>query len=372
MCLVLYLFYLFNGHKKCNNSLIIIFFAILLAGHSFVEPLSLPDLPSYLELYNEVYNVKSSLESLILLNLTYSMELGYVFFNKLCSHISQDFGFFLLIVNFILLVSYFKIIVNYSPYIYLSIILFVLTTYGQSYFVLRQHLAVGVILLTYPAIINRELKKFIIFSFIAFLLHKSSLIWFPIYFIYGIKNNKKLIISLICSAIFLSLVFSKLSIITDYLKIGYGTYIDGEKEGAANFTEFFLAIIFLSTSIFFQRRMILHKGINKLVFIAFSINTIMSLVGVNLGILTRLKLYYFISIIFIIPLTVKYINTKILRFFYIFTIISILTIQTFWGSNAANFENMKLDDPSLVNLVFYIIMIFIFMGMTKYFKFKVK
>ena len=118
--------------------------------------------------------------------------------------------------------------------------------------------------------------------------------------------------------------------------------------------------------------MILHKGINKLVFIAFSINTIMSLVGVNLGILTRLKLYYFISIIFIIPLTVKYINTKILRFFYIFTIISILTIQTFWGSNAANFENMKLDDPSLVNLVFYIIMIFIFMGMTKYFKFKVK
>ena len=168
-------------------------FLQLVVVHSFIDPLSVPDLPSYQDLFFELKRTKGfaffSLEGIEQIDI----EPGYLLLTKLVSLLSNSFVIFLLCVSIIIIGSYFFVIKKYSPYTFISVIMLLLTSFNQSIFVLRQHIAMGLCLLTIPFVVKREQIKFLLIVFVAFLFHRTAVIWIPVYYLYGLKKDRNLL-----------------------------------------------------------------------------------------------------------------------------------------------------------------------------------
>ena len=327
-------------------------FLILWCIHTNIDYLTFPDLTITEYVFKSVSNYNlTNIKDMFLLGQINGMEIGILLLMKLCSYITLDFHFFLGIYNLLLLGFYFYIIIKFSSSINLSILLIFLTFFLQSFFVVRQHLAVALAFFTYQFLIARDLKKFLLFMLVAFFIHKSSIIWLPMYFLYGVKNNKMLVLYLLVSTIGISYIFGNLAQLSKSVTIGYDSYITGDKEGVANYTEFFISLSFISTYVIKKKKKVLNNGINRLIFISITINTILSLYGVNLGILTRLKLYYYVCIIFIIPETYKHFQNPFIKVLYLIGVFFCLSLLTFLGPEKPIFDIVSYSFFSSFTLI---------------------
>lgn len=188
------------------NTFVVLSFVSSFVIHTFVDPMSVSDLPAYKDAFNEC-------RILPFLRLkdgfwAGSMEIGFLWYMKFLSLISNDFIIVLIVSSLIMLCCYYKTILTYSPYTYVSILLLLVTVFDQSIFVLRQHLAMALLTLSWDSIINRNYRRFGVFIIIAFLLHRTALVFVPLYFLYNIENKKKYILALLISClVFLILLF---------------------------------------------------------------------------------------------------------------------------------------------------------------------
>lgn len=328
--------------------------------HIFIDVYSVPDLGNggYIDQYLDASQIDIlSLSDWLVLTASYKAEYGFVLSMVLCGKILPDFYFFKTLLSCLMIGIYLYSIKKYAPSYTLPVMVYFLIPYGQSIFVLRQHLAIALLLLCIKPIIERRILLFVVLLIVAFFFHKSALIFAPIYFIYNVKSTKKFFGLLFVAAISLSWVFGHLDLLNDSMNMGYDSYVSGEKTGTSNLTSFFISVIFSFTYFFFARRHILDEGINKVSTIAICINTIISFVGINLSLLSRFSLYFYVFAIFIVPITCKYIKNGTIKLFYSFGVILFLFLINFLGSFAVNLEDAKItniSDHLLVLVVFVV------------------
>ena len=129
------------------------------------------------------------------------MEFGFLCYMKTLSFISSDFTIVLIVNTLILLACYYRVILKYSPYVYVSILLLFVTIFGQSLFVLRQHLCMAILTLSWVHIFKKEYVKFGLFLLVAFMLHRTALIYAPLFLLYNIRSNRAFITSIIVTCI---------------------------------------------------------------------------------------------------------------------------------------------------------------------------
>ena len=316
-------------------------FACLLFVHSMMDIDSLPDL----EIYDlDFYEIKrlTFKECFIKGELDGKTEIGYVILNKLISFITNDFRGFLWIYSFIMLFMYYKFFTSASPYIALSIMLLLVGPFNQSLFVLRQHLAVALMLPSFTLIRDRKCIKFLIVLFFAFYLHRSALVFLPVYFLYGLSNKnlvKSFIVITILSVILFGIV---LSYFADLFAV-YENYMDVDTDNPINYKTAMVAGLYLFIYILFLKDHVFDEGINRFSFIMLFMYCIFSIAGIgSIGVIGRLSVYFSVGVLTAIPIILTYIRETWMKIIVFFVVFAIQFYMCFIGSQAQYIANYQI------------------------------
>ena len=188
-------------------------------------------------------------------NQTY-FEPAFVLLNKIVYVLFNNVDFLFIICSFITLYLVYNSVKNLSSNFFIStIMLFATRFYLYSFGQIRQYIAIAIFVYSIKYIIKKDFKKYFVLIFIAFLFHKTAIIYFPIYFINKIKLSRKLYMLFIA----LSPIFSPILNFI-YIIIGtkyYQNYIDANY-GIGNWSIVLTAtaLLFTLIAIIFYNKLI--------------------------------------------------------------------------------------------------------------------
>lgn len=296
--------------RQIKTVFMVLAFVQLYVLHAFLDPTTMKDLPGYVEVYEEL-EYKSPFTLVRLYSGVYvKMELGWMIMNKILCVIWNNPRFLLLVTSIGIVGGYFYAIKKYSPMIGLSVILFYFTTYAQSLFVLRQHLAIALCLLAVPYILQRKQKKFLLLVFLAFSLHMSAIIFLPIYYLYNLQVDYKFwglfIVALVIGTMLMQSVSAWI-----YANTWYGAYEDAD---VSNFTPLAISVLVMFLYFYCSRWRI--NGIEheeKLFFMMGLIGVVISFWCLFYSGFSRLTMYFTVCNIFLIPISINKVRDQSLR-----------------------------------------------------------
>lgn len=127
------------------------------------------------------------------------------------------------------------------------------------------------------------------------------------YNIFYVWNEKpwKIFLTLGFVAIGLGLIFSLLSFLDEQLSLGYSSYIEGEKTGTSNLVSFFIGLGLFLSYFFICRKKVFKNGLMKVCLLSLYVYAVLSLVGINISLLSRFTLVFQTSIFFVVPIVCK-------------------------------------------------------------------
>ncbi len=248
------------------------------------------------------------------------------------------FLFFFVLINFILLS---KTILRYSPYVAISILVYVCTYYfwgmmGQ----LRQALAISIIVFAWPYI---ESRKFVIYVLIASLFHYSAIVCLLYLLIPNFLYKKKYYIAILFVAIFLC------GLIQGLMKTFLEGFVGGKilyylsEDGGISIIFFFykLFVFFMFLSVINRVESLLPKY--KILNIYFLSILLYLLLSFSASIGGRIVLYFSVFEILIIPFIIHFYWKKKtgLLVFMLFLILNIYQFFSFLFSYSDIFVPYK-------------------------------
>lgn len=320
-------------------------FFFLMYFHVMVDINSVEDLPAYKEMFTRSYT--ESLQDNF--SRMWSQEYLFVIYNYLVSFLTHDYVVYLIIYNTIIIGVHYWLAMKYSPSIPISIVLFILFSYNQSLFIVRQYLAMSIILLTVPLILNRKLIPFIVLCAIAFFIHNSTIMWFPIYFFYGIRNRKAFIASMIAMAGFFILLNTDIGGYILMLGFSYDSYLmDGVAVGSSSLNAKLIPTFYLLCYVFSLKGHVLDEGINKLCFMMLTLLTIGYVFAPPISLLGRILQLYQTMLIIAVPIMLTYIKSFEVR---IMLLISILALHGYSAMKVLSedyFASYRLDSFNIL------------------------
>ena len=315
--------------ERNQKAYIIVTFLILLIVHAFVDINSVSDLYGYRDGFLEFSQM--SFSDILTYDGYYArFEIGFRYFNKIVSILIGDFRFLLIIYAFIFLKSYYFTIKKCSPYVWVSIIMLLLGPFDQSIYVIRQHFAIALLFASIPLFIEKQYYKTILLVLVAFSLHTTAFVFTPVYFLYFIKDRKKLVGSFIIFAVCLSVAYNVYFTLTGDILENYETYINSDESGQNN-NEMIMALAFLVSYVAVLKNRVFEEGVNKVVFIIATIGFLLALVGTGFFGTGRLVMYYSVIPIILVPITMHYIRSWSLRFFFCAGVIILKFYVTYLG-----------------------------------------
>ena len=307
--------------EQKKSFLLLIMFGQLLFMYTFASQNIFPDLESYLQ----GFEYSSKIGWLDVPNIRFSdaylkAEIGWWYYNKILSSIYNNSTYLLFASGFIYLLAYFKLIKKHSLVPWFSIFLFIATVYYNSFFLLRQTLAVSICLFSIPYIVEIKFWKFFLLIGIAFYVHQTSIIFIPLYFLYPLKLNKKFFFIYIGLGSILSLGFRQaVNIVTSNLSF-YATY-GTDNHLVQNYTTLYIT---LSVFIFITFCYYPFKKINnydKIFLFMLLIFIFLDFSRTDLpASISRLNLYFYASIIILLPNAIKRIKKPIIRYISIISV----------------------------------------------------
>ena len=204
-----------NLEHNSRNKIIFFAFAFL----SFLIPFSISAFRdytigtdtsgTYMQIFNSIQNGKNI------------RDFGFGIITKLALILSDNYTGFLVVTSLIFCGLSYKCIFRDSENQIMSILLFfTMNIFFISMNMVRQCIATSVFIFAIKYIKNKNLIKYIIAMIIAFSIHTSAILYVPMYFIYNLKINKKMVYVILIFIIFLRLFLSDV-IIEILMKFSY-------------------------------------------------------------------------------------------------------------------------------------------------------
>lgn len=298
-----------------------------------------------------------------------NMEYGYVVLNKILSLIWNNIQILIIFTSIFIYYIYGRFILKNSNNVFFSTSLFILLNlYFMSMNIIRQQIAVAIILVGYEFLKKNRYISFIIFVFIASLFHQSALICLVYIAFYNRKFTiKSIVIGIMILAISLFFYKDFINIFTNlqnFLGLNvnkdYNMYITSQKYGVGIINLNSISSIVLSSAIFlfclyymkivkFEGKTEIEEKNNNFYLYMTLIYTIISINSMNMVIIGRLQYYFFPFVLIILPKAFKYITNKfnkkifegllfipiIAKFIYIFfflagTLYGVMPYEFFW------------------------------------------
>ena len=297
------------------NLYLIFSLCVIFIFHAFKNPFTLEDIPYYAWAFDEAQQISwSRVVSIGYDNL--KTETGFALIVKLISSIFHTSQVLFILTSAFIISAVFFAVKKYSPIFWLSVIVFIIDSFPQSLFMLRAFIAVGIYLFAFPAIINRKLFVYLLLALLAFSVHMSSILFFPVYFLYGLKNWRYLLFMMIAIAVVLITGFRIfLPLVVEYVIPDYAYYIINENqyEGASWKMPALLSAILLFRALV-MREHFFETGINRLLSVVMMIAVIIYTAGIGFGLTSRMALFYTNMTFLILPNTIQYIKSSSLQF----------------------------------------------------------
>lgn len=252
--------------------------------------------------------------------LAYAFEYGFSFLIVSTKFVNNSFSFFIFIVAFLALLLKFLFIKKYSPYIFLSILIYLaIQLIDRDFGQIRQGLALGITIWGYHFAIQKKPIHFLVIAILAFSVHYTAIIFFFAYPLCQIRISLLQTILLLVGAIIIGFFFTKFIAMILHSFSGHRLI--------ANKIEVYLAskdfgfklgllighMLKIGILILFHYLRKKHEDLNPLfnlylagLLILFIFNSIAIFAG-------RFALYFFTYEIIILPYMIKYTDNRWLR-----------------------------------------------------------
>lgn len=304
-----------SDKERFLSIIICLSFFQLVWFHSSVEPYSVPDLPNYYDSFKKMPNYDwASVSKEFRTN-----EYGYHYLNKIVSIFSQNFVIFQVIVSLIILTCYFCTFIKYSPNVMLSVCLLLLSTYSQSLFVFRQHIAVGIVFLSYWAIIERKLIVYLLLCLLAYQFHHSTLLFIPVYFLCNINNKKIYFLALVATYLAIGYVSNNISLFVSMFDVDYDLYMNDTTVNSL--TYFLISLAHIASFVIVMGKKAFDKGINKMIFTLMFISCLGTLFGSSITLMNRSLMYFQVIYTIAVPIIASNIKQELPKYFFVFAVI---------------------------------------------------
>ncbi|MBO4674559.1 MAG: EpsG family protein [Elusimicrobiaceae bacterium] len=178
------------------------------------------------------------------------MEKGYIWYNRFLALFTSNPQSMLLVNALLITGAIFNLIRKYSVGLVLSVLLFVVLQFPGTMNIMRQYLAIAIVLTFFPFIIQRKFFFYMFGCLLAMLFHSSAVFAISLYFIYPLSFKFKyilwLLVSVIVVDIFLLPVIERFVALTGH----YATYLDEIRLGETKIASFFKMGVHSATFLF--------------------------------------------------------------------------------------------------------------------------
>lgn len=280
---------------------------------------------------------------------------GYIVFQKIVQFFTNDYQIFLLLVAVLFFSAFGMFIYNNTDtlkhVIFAFVIYMALFYWFFSITGIRQTLATAFTIFAFELLKKRKFIWFFILVFLAINMHKTALVFLPMFFIYLIKNTK--VIKVIY--VFMLLLFPVFMVFRNNLVLiaqnafGYKEYEEIQESGTFTFT--FLILSLSMIALFNSRSLLKIKNEMKYFYFAFAMVIILVPLSYINPSLLRIVMYYSIFIMVFTPYIIEsfsIISLKLSKDLYVvgISVILLLFLKTNLNSPEYGFfwEEMRLSD----------------------------
>jgi hypothetical protein len=238
-----------------------------------------------------------------------AFEPGFRLLAVLLKLIVDKREFFFFIIAIMMLFMHFKVIKRNSNLPYFAVFIYFCKFYLFTFIYLRQGLAMGFLWFAIPLLQDKKYIKAIPLFALAFVFHKSSIIFMPMLFISNVRfSSLQLMLGIFLSAaIFASplgqVVSRVLADTTENSKLS----MYAEKHSSINIFYVIELIMFISLAFWFKKYFYQYKQ-TTLIFNGFIFYILMSIVGLTNASFVRLAWYYFIFVVLAFPYLYSFIK----------------------------------------------------------------
>lgn len=312
-----------------NKKYLILIFTILVLFLVLRDPSVGVDTDNYKEIFKYCHKV-----DFIRLFSFSRHEVGFKYYCKLISSIYYDYTFFLMITSILSMIGVYYFIQNNSKnYIQSTFIFITFNFYSYFFGILRQSLAISILLFSLTFIKKRKLFPFLLFVFLASLFHKTALVFLPLYFVYQVKIDKlKFWIWLIFIILFVIFKNFILDFIFNYI------YKPNSLEALSG-SGYKMLVLLLGISLlsYFYQDKLLKKDRNNQLFINMTfIATLIQVLATMFSTAHRITLYYLFGIIILIPNIIRAIENEKVRIIVIISMYLFLTVYFYYMTTSSS------------------------------------
>lgn len=327
----------FPKNKTGRKLFLYVVFIQLFILHSFLDPNTMQDLPGYWETY-QAFGENSLKESVLVGYVGVKMEPGWILLCKFLYNFSKDPRLMLIITSFLMVGGYCKTISRYSYLPWLSVVIYLCTTFDQSLFVLRQHSAIALSLLSIPFIVDRDWKRYLLMMIVCVSIHSSAIIFFPMYFIYGMKMKHYWLAFFVVAVVGTLLAGSVFQWLFSHT--WYNSY---EERVGSNYTVFFItlsSLLLYLVSIRFKVNEL--EGVDKYFLLLITMAVLLCLCGVGFSPTNRLVKYFSVASIFVIPRAISHFKATTIKTIIILFVVLFHMLLFFAPSNTEYIQDYRL------------------------------
>ena len=271
-----------------------------------------------------------------------NVEPLYALMNLIVASVTSNINVLLFVLQLFINVIFFSACYNLknNQSYALTYTLFTILFFNKSLNMVRQTIAIGLILLSYREAVNNRFVRYSILNIIAMLFHKTAIIAFPIFFILKLingKNSRRNIIIIVCVTILVIILFRPIIMLLININVldkRYENYININSD--IILLELLFMGIVLTISISLKKKLIEMNNYNKSYMVFLSISIILYCLGIFNTFACRLAYYYYYFVIFLIEEIVRVIvfqkDKKITKIAYAITILlNIIYSSIYYG-----------------------------------------
>lgn len=267
---------------------------LLLLG-MFINKNIPPDTAHYMDVFLSIR--RSEFQNLFLIN----WEAGFLLLSKAIGFLTGNAEIFKMIVILLISAPIFYRIVKDSDFPELSLLIYVSMGFWMiSLGVYRQYMAISILTFSYQYIEQRKIiPSFALFA-LAFLFHRTAVVFIPVYFLYGFKLNIKMVC--LFFGIGALLTFSGDFILT---VLNYFARMPYEKEYNGGIPMLIVLALAVCIGFYALREELLENAKLKLYFLMLLCALAIQPLSFTFSIASRLVQFFSFSLVIILPAAYK-------------------------------------------------------------------
>lgn len=299
------------------------------------------DTVAYLNLYEDIVSYPFNYLSDFFMR----YEIGYILFNKGATLISSSTQTILILSGMVSLYGYYYFIRKHSISVFLSIAMFVLLRYlDHNMNIIRECMAMSILFFAFDCAVKRRILPFLLLVFIAFLFHKTAIIFLFVWPLVKIPFTKKNISIITIGVLILYVNFNLLFASSLALFETYSYYEGGKYFGETRLATilnigvmlcFFVLVLILKRNMGTKFRELGYERMLMMVYIGLCI----LILSLKFNLFDRIAIYFNVFVIVLVPNVVMHIRRANIRllvqvtifFFLLAYYICIITFRPEWN-----------------------------------------